>query len=92
MLRYEWDSQKNQSNFRKHGLYLSAFREIMWDYTVTFEFQNVDGEERELVVGPVGDRLVVAVVTLRSDTCRVISLRYALQKEIDRWRVEMSNE
>lgn len=90
MPQYEWDSQKNQSNFRKHGLHLSAFREIMWDHTITFEFQVVDGEERELVIGPVGDRLVVAVVTQRSGTFRVISLRHALQKEIDRWRVEMS--
>ncbi len=88
-MNFVWDERKNQSNLRKHGLALSVINEMQWDHAVTFEFQMIGTEERELVIGPVGNRLVVAVMTERGNAVRVISLRYATQREIERWRQEI---
>ncbi|MDF1736004.1 MAG: BrnT family toxin [Minwuia sp.] len=82
---------KNRTNIEKHRIAFDAIRRMQWELTLVFELQHVDGEERQVVVGPVDDRLVLAVLTERKKTTRIISMRHATQREIERWRQELSN-
>jgi uncharacterized DUF497 family protein len=47
------------------------------------------GEPRFISAGILRDRLVVLVWTPRGAARRIISMRYAHDKEIRRWRIEL---
>ena len=65
---YEWDEQKSEENWRKHGL---SFEDTRFDY----------GEERYLTFGFLDGRLVVIAHTPRSGNTRIISMRKANSRE-----------
>lgn len=90
-LEFTWDELKNRTNIEKHRIAFDSIRRMQWEFALVFELQHVDGEERQVVVGPVDDRLVLAVLTERKNTTRIISMRHATQREIERWRQELSN-
>jgi uncharacterized DUF497 family protein len=85
-LEFEWDDEKAELNFEKHGV---SFR---WATQVFTSPESVeidatraaDGEARRKVVGMIGDTLLTVVYTLRGDTRRLISARRANVKE-KRW-------
>jgi uncharacterized DUF497 family protein len=47
------------------------------------------GEARYITAGDLAGRLVVVVWTLRDDTRRIISMRYAHEREAERWRASL---
>lgn len=83
-----WDDEKNRTNIRDHGVSFEEFDGFQWQFAACFDIQYHEGEEREVWAGPIGDRIRVAVITMRGETVRLISLRRATQPEIDRWRKE----
>ena len=84
---FDWDPGKNATNRRKHGM---EFHEA----TAVFDDPNhiewvcsdpEDDEERFMIVGRVGRRLLAVVYTERGDTTRLISARKASKRERQRY-------
>ncbi len=76
---YEWDDGKAASNFAKHGVTFEAARDVFKDpFAMEFVDDREDyGEERLILVGMAGHRLLVVVYTLRDERIRLISARAA---------------
>jgi uncharacterized protein len=82
-VRFEWDPAKNASNRRKHGISLeeaaAVFDDPNWVEWVCSD--PSDGEERFMIVGRLGWKLVSVVYTERGDQIRLISAREANRNE-----------
>jgi uncharacterized DUF497 family protein len=81
---YEWDGNKNQTNFAKHGFYLTDGKYALEDPHSKTELDNRwnYGEERFKTIGRFNQTIIVAVVyTDRNDTIRIISVRRATKTE-----------
>lgn len=82
---YEWDSEKNEANFKKHGL---EFGEIVPIFDDPFFLEVRDDvhsdleEDRFMGIGmlPIG-LLVVTVIYAERERIRIISARPASKKE-----------
>ena len=78
----EFDKAKNAKNVRDRGIGFERFVDMDLDTAVSVEDIRSDyGERRIRMVGRIDGRLHVAVVTLRGDKVRVISLRRANRRE-----------
>jgi uncharacterized DUF497 family protein len=81
-VRFEWDDNKNLSNYRKHGLTFDTAAKVFDDPDfVMLRDREVDSEERWQTVGHVGDVMLVVVVhTIRDEeddeVVRIISARH----------------
>jgi len=83
---YEFDLAKNESNFEKHGLSLAEAEGFEWETAVVFEdIRKPYPERRFVAVGYVGKRLCVMAYCLRGQAIRVISLRRANLRELNRY-------
>ena len=81
-MEYEWDSEKEAHNRRKHGMGFDAAADFDWDSAVIVPDDCKDyGEERWLAIGIVGERLHSVAFTLRKQKIRLISFRIASRKE-----------
>jgi uncharacterized protein len=89
--RYDWDEDKNQSNYVKHGISFQTAILIFDDPNVVSEVDRiVDGEERWQSLGVIGNLMIVLVAhTWRlqdsDEIIRVISARKATPKERKRY-------
>tara|TARA_R110000850_G_scaffold25297_6_gene73162 strand:- start:467 stop:730 length:264 start_codon:yes stop_codon:yes gene_type:complete len=82
----EFDPGKDAANIAKHGVSLSAAREMVLDDALIVADARFDyGEERFNAYGLIGDTLHAMTFTLRGDAIRVISLRRARPKEMKRY-------
>ena len=82
-MRYEWDEQKNRSNFQKHGIEFADAVTVLND-TAALTRQDTDSEEiRHITLGTdATGRLLVVVYTYRyEDSIRIISARRASRPE-----------
>ena len=80
---FEWDDAKAAYNLAEHGVPFKAIRRFDWDACLTAEDTRFDyGEPRFVSVGPIGERLHVAVWTPKADRQRIISLRKANAREV----------
>ena len=78
----EFDEAKSVRNRELRGIGFERFADMNSGRLVWFEDRRVDyGERRIRVFGSIDGRLHVAVVTLRSERVRVISLRRANRRE-----------
>lgn len=78
---FEFDPEKNDSNFVKHGILLEDSSAI-WDGTVVnVPAKNVSGEKRVLTLGTIGTNVYAVVWTNRNGKRRLISARKATDKE-----------
>lgn len=78
----EYDVQKNESNFEKHGVFLSEAVEFEWDTACCWSDTRFDyGEDRRVCIGYIQDRLYVIVYVQRAKNIRIISLRKANKRE-----------
>ena len=78
-----WDPKKAKSNYRKHKVRFPDAETVLFDpLALTFDYQDVDGEQRFVTVGSdaIG-RLIVTVYAYRDDTIRLISARKATANE-----------
>jgi hypothetical protein len=79
---FEWDSNKEEENIRKHGANFTAASQI-WDGWV---FERVDDrhdyeEVRFLAFGKIEGRVLAVVFTRRGMARRIISARKANPRE-----------
>ncbi len=87
---FEWDTDKAESNYRKHGI---AFEEAAWTFDDPFALSILEriehGEERWQTIGQAGACLLLLVAhTIRIDeheVIRIISARRADRKERKRY-------
>ena len=79
---YEYDPLKNESNFKKHGVYLSEVVYFEWDTAIINEdFRLTYPEKRFEAPGYIEQKLYVLIFYLRKEKIRVISLRKANRRE-----------
>ncbi|HXZ17348.1 MAG TPA: BrnT family toxin [Roseiarcus sp.] len=76
---FQWDDAKAASNLAKHGVTFEAARDVFKDpFAVEFADDREDyGEDRFILIGMAGDRLLVVVYAVRGERIRLISARGA---------------
>ena len=82
-MEFEFDSQKSQSNKKKHGI---DFREaqVLWNDSDLIEIPaRTSGEPRFLVIGKISGQHWSGVITYRAEKIRIISVRRSRKEEID---------
>jgi uncharacterized DUF497 family protein len=80
---FEWDESKNRANILNHGIEL-AFGKLVFKDEQVLDFADERfnyGEERRIAIGKVARRYVVTIYTMRGEVCRLISVRFATEKE-----------
>ena len=78
--QFEWDSNKSESNARKHGI---AFQEAVSVFTEPFLKVSSDrsGESRWLALGKSQGRIIAVIYSERNGRIRIISARMAKKYE-----------
>ncbi len=80
---FTWDDAKRLANIAKHGVDFAAAYDMEWDAAlVRADFKHGGSEVRLKAILPWGSRLYALVFTLRTNTCRIISLRKASNLEV----------
>jgi uncharacterized DUF497 family protein len=85
-MRFEWDANKNLSNFRKHGVWFEEAQTI-WADPESIEFfdpEHSSREDRFIRIGhSTGGRVLLVVFCERTagSTIRIISARKATAQE-----------
>ena len=90
-MEIEWDDVKRRTNLKSHGVDFAEAR--FFDFAEAEERldDRFDGtsegyrEERIEALGPIGNTLYVMIYTMRGEICRIISLRKAQSREVDRY-------
>ena len=83
---FEWDHEKAESNYRKHGV---EFQQATGVFADAFAVEGYDPlsfdyvEDRYLIIGMPGGRLLTVVYTERLGTMRLISARKSSRREHD---------
>ncbi|MBR2519237.1 MAG: BrnT family toxin [Selenomonadaceae bacterium] len=82
----EWDDNKAEINYKKHGIRFRVAARIFMDENRIDYFDELhsDDEERWKVIGKVRDVLAV-IYTERREKLRIISARYATKDEEDEY-------
>ena len=81
-MEFEFDPSKSQSNQEKHGIDFVA-AQALWEYPALLEIaaRTLD-EPRWLVIGRIQRKHWSAVITLRGQAIRLISVRRSRPEEI----------
>jgi hypothetical protein len=88
-VRITFDPAKDAANVAKHGLSLAVAADLDWGAAVVWEDCRRDyGEVRYVALVPHGRRLVFVAYARRGGQMRIISLRKANLREIDRYETE----
>ena len=86
---FGWDEAKRAANLAKHGVDFAEAEGFDWSAALVRADLRTDyGEVRLVAMAPVGDRLHVLVFTIRRRALRVISLRRASTKDLERYEAE----
>ena len=88
---FEYDPNKSAINLAKHGI---DFRDAqdLWDgVTVTVGLGNSRGEERSAVFGMIDGKHWTAIITLRNEKIRIISVRRSRVKEAEYYDSKKGN-
>jgi uncharacterized DUF497 family protein len=90
---FEWDEAKAAANFAKHGVTFEMAQEAFDDmFAIEAEDRRSDyGEDRMILLGMVGGKLLSIAYTLRGDKTRIISAREAGPYERRKYHEENSS-
>jgi uncharacterized DUF497 family protein len=90
MLEFEWDDNKNKSNIEKHKLSFELAKYVFEDDSfVNFIDTKKDyGETRFLGFSKIEEVLFCVSYTIRKNKIRLISLRKAREKELNKYLKE----
>ncbi|MDN2675181.1 BrnT family toxin [Janthinobacterium sp. SUN026] len=84
-MRITFDAVKREKTLRERGLDFARARVVFGGLTITLPDQRQDyGEPRFITAGWLDERLVVLVWTPRGRARRIISMRKANEREIDK--------
>jgi uncharacterized DUF497 family protein len=78
---FEWDSDKSDVNFEKHGLDLAAARQIFEGRVLVRQDTRKRREVVHQALGEFAGHVIFAVYTMRAGRCRLISARFATAEE-----------
>ena len=84
-MKFEWDEDKAESNFTKHGVSFEEAKTVFDDVlsSIFDDVWNSVGEQRELIIGHSNkNNLLVISFTERTDAIRIISARPATTTEV----------
>ena len=86
MIRFVWDDEKAEANWRKHGVRFEKAIEVFKDPLCVTRFNRFEnGEERYQTTGSVGPHKLLLVIHTQSENgieiIRIISARRATPKE-----------
>ena len=82
-MKFTYDSAKNDSNLRKHGLPLSDAKLLDWNVAYSWVDQRKDyGEERRIALIPNNQRVYCVIYVESKIEMRIISLRKANNREM----------
>ena len=85
-MEIEFDQTKRDKTFQERGLDFSRAKEVFSGVSVTMDDTRQDyGEPRLITVGLLDERTVVLVWTPRGEKRRIISMRYANEREIEKY-------
>jgi uncharacterized protein len=85
-MRIEFDPTKDAANVAKHGVSLAAAADLEWDEALVLgDLRGEYGEARFVALAPLGARLYVVIFTVRGEVLRIISLRRANAREVQRY-------
>lgn len=87
MIRFDWDTKKNEKNRKKHGVWFEEAQQVFDDPSAIlyFDSKNSDSEDRFILLGMSGSQRVLVVVHCErheGSTIRLISARKATRKEV----------
>ncbi len=86
-MRITFDAVKREKTLRERGLDFARARVVFDGLTITLQDQRQDyGEPRFITAGWLDARLVVLVWTPRGLARRIISMRRANEREIDKYK------
>jgi uncharacterized DUF497 family protein len=86
-MKFEWDENKNRSNFKKHGVWFEEAQTIGADVKAVefFDPEHSSDEDRFIRIGhSTRSRLILVVFCERAEgsTIRIISTREATTREV----------
>lgn len=81
-LKFVWDSEKAEKNFKKHKVYFeTAAKVFLDDYRIdNYDENHSNFEDRNIVIGRV-EKILVVIYTERGENYRIISARHATKVE-----------
>ncbi|MGX9714612.1 BrnT family toxin [Janthinobacterium lividum] len=86
-MRITFDAVKREKTLRERGLDFARARVVFDGLTITLPDQRQDyGEPRFITAGWLDERLVLLVWTPRGRARRIISMRKANEREIDKYK------
>ncbi len=80
-MTYEWDEAKRRETLETRGVDFEEIYDFDWDASMNWP-SNRHGEERQVNLGMIGDRLYHVVWVWRGENRRIISLRKANRREV----------
>ncbi|MBD5413372.1 MAG: BrnT family toxin [Treponema sp.] len=93
--RFEWDSDKDEANFRKHGFHFAEILEVFDDpyFLVRYDVAHSPQEERYTGLGCIRGVLVIVTTFTERERTRIVSARRADKgdKEVYNGYVEKIN-
>jgi hypothetical protein len=88
MLSFEFDEQKSKINLEKHGIDFVRAQDLWNDpYLIEIPAKTTD-EPRFMVIGRIKGKHWTAVITRRSKSIRIISVRRARPEEVNLYESE----
>ena len=90
-MKFTFAPIKDRTNLSKHGISLSEAKFLEWDEALSWTDNRKDyGEIRQVSLVPMQQRLYCAVYVDLKINRRMISLRKANNREIDRYEKEIN--
>ena len=85
-MKVTFDPAKDAANQVKHGISLARAVDLEWDTAVIWpDLRSNHGEMRQCGIGYIGLRLYFVAFVDRAATRRIISLRKANRREVNRY-------
>jgi uncharacterized protein len=83
-MEFEWDKEKANANFRKHGVSFEEAALAFFDENAVelFDETNSEAEIRYQLIGISNTRLIFVAYTARNEKIRIISARKANARHI----------
>ncbi len=86
-MKLTWDEEKRRKTLEERGLDFADAGNVIEGTSLTFPDDRKEyGENRFITVGFMDHRMIVVVHTRRGDETRIISMRKANEREIERYR------
>ena len=82
MPAFQFDSEKSQANLIKHGIDFVQAQQLWDDPNLVVVQAKSDDEPRSLVIAQLGGKAWSAVITVRGEGIRIISVRRARPAEV----------